>query len=143
MHKKNTFIMLLITILLSFVSCESQQTTSSLILKLKQDTLKSILPEDIPLEVTQFTITGKGPLEDDYFNINIKDNETTIKGLTLGTWDLFAVGKNIDGLLLVSGSTTVEIDKNPTSAEIELNKLVGNGNIKINFIWNPEYTNNP
>ncbi len=146
MKKNKTISILIIFLSLFLISCEEKQTTSSLIVNLNQEITKrdkSILPEDIPLEVTQYTITGTGPFEGDSFTVNIKDNKTTINGLTQGTWDLFAVGKNIDGLLLVSGSKEVTIDKNPTSAVIDLNKLVGNGNINIEFIWDAELTNNP
>ncbi len=146
MHKKNIIFILFITFFLIITGCEENNSTSSLILNLDQEKItrnKSILPEDIPLEVTQYTVNGNGPFEKDSFTVNTRDNKTTIKGLTMGNWDLFAVGKNSDGLLLVSGTATVEISNKPSEAIIELNKLVGNGNIDIDFIWDPELTNNP
>lgn len=145
--KKNKviiFIILLITIIIT--SCDNKPYSSTLTLNVNQENIKrgkSILPEDIPLEVTQYTITGQGPGKNDTFSITTRENKTTIKGLTIGNWDLVAVGKNSDGLLLVSGSTSINIEKNPTSASIELNKLVGTGNIEINYNWNPLLINNP
>lgn len=146
MRKLHAFTIFVLLIAFSFTSCEETQTTSSIVLKLTQEvnnSSRSIFPEDTPLDVTQYSITGNGPTEKDYFNVNTKDNKTTIEGLSVGKWDLFAVGKNIDGLLLVSGSTEIEVNQNQATAEIELNKLVGNGNIKITFMWNSELTTNP
>ncbi|MGD1820024.1 MAG: hypothetical protein ACPKOI_09115 [Pleomorphochaeta sp.] len=144
--KKIKFSLMFILFCLFFISCDDKIFTSSLSLNLNQETTrksKSILPEDIPLEVTQYTITGQGPNVEDTFTINTRDKKTTIEGITIGSWDLFAVGKNCDGLILVSGTNTVEVKQEPTSTVIELNKLVGNGNIDIDFIWNPELVNNP
>lgn len=146
MKKKYSILFIFLISTIFLFSCENKPFTSSITLNINKENIKkdkSILPEDIPLDVTQFTITGKGPSKNDTFSINTRDNKTTIKGLNIGRWELVAVGKNSDGLLLVSGTTTVNIEKNPTTAIIELNKLVGTGNISINYQWDSNLIKNP
>ncbi|MGD1822704.1 MAG: hypothetical protein ACPKM0_08090 [Pleomorphochaeta sp.] len=139
-----TFYLLIIPFIL--LSCDNKPYSSSLTLNVNQEIVKkdkSILPEDIPLEVTQYSITGQGPNEKDTFSISTRENKTTVKGLTIGTWDIFAVGKNADDLVLVSGSKSVKITKDPTTTVIELDTLVGTGNISLTFNWDPDLITNP
>lgn len=146
MKKRISILYFSIFVLLLFSSCQEPQKTSSLTLNISQENTKknkSILPEDIPLDVTQYTITGKGPFEKDSFSVSTHNNTATVKGLTVGNWDILAIGKNSDGLLLVSGKANVDIKKEPTSIAIELDTLVGNGNIKIDFNWDSQLINNP
>ena len=145
---KKHFINFTICLFLLFLlfSCDDKTYSSTLTLNINQKNIKkdkSILPEDIPLDVTQFTITGQGPNKNDTFKINTSEDKTVIRGINIGEWDLFAVGKNKDGLILVSGETTITITTEATSAIIELDQLVGSGTMSIEYNWNPSLVTNP
>lgn len=146
MKKHFMYFTIIILSSIFLLSCDDKPYSSTLTLNVNQKNIKrdkSILPEDIPLEVTQFTITGQGPNKNDTFKINTTEKKTIIKGINVGEWDLFAVGKNKNGLLLVSGESTITISSEPTNAIIELNQLVGSGSISIEYNWNPSLVNNP
>jgi len=147
---KKYFLVILVIILALFfvVSCDdSSQATGSLklILKIGEQSSRSLLPEDTCLDVTRYVVTGEGP-GGKTFSVNSESSAITIEGLNIGKWTITAKGLNNNNLELVKGVVTHEITKNSSPATIILNQLVGNAEFHIEISWassdipNPELT---
>lgn len=129
---------------MSLGGCKQEPGRSSLRLTMQggQEQNRSILPEDTPLEVSRYVVTGEGP-QNSTFEVQTTNPSVEVEGLLMGVWNVTALGQNKQGLNLVSGSTTCTISSEPTNALIELNKLTGEGTMKINFTWDQDKITHP
>lgn len=134
---------MIVTMIFS-VSCTGDPTTATMHLRLStSDVLgKSIVPSGVPLDVTQYVVRGEGP-QGSSFTVESKNAMLSVDGLQIGSWKLSAVGRNSNGIDLVTGDTDFQLTQNPTTATITLNQLVGSGTMRIYFSWDPGRIQNP
>jgi len=138
------FFVLMMILLISFAGCKEEPGRSSLRLTMQRndEQNRSILPEDTPLEVSRYAVTGTGP-QGSTFEMQSTNPTMEVEGLLMGNWELIAVGQNKDGVNLVSGSTTCSLTSEPTNALIELNTLTGTGTMNVQFTWDKTKISNP
>ena len=103
---------------------------------------KTLLPNDTPLEVSRYVVEGTGP-QDTTFSVMSNTNKVDVDGLLIGTWDITAVGRNDQGIDLVTGSVSVNLSKDPLETVIKLNALSGNGMMDIHLGWDATKINSP
>ncbi len=135
---KKSFIM--ISILLSVMllaSCEGESNHGTLRINLASDDSRSILPEDFPLDIVSYRITGTGP-SGASLDIETAKTSTTVDGMIVGEWELHATALNENGDALVRGSTTVRITGRSTNTTIYLDELIGEGDVSITLSWDPD-----
>ena len=138
-----TFVLMMI-IVISIAGCKEEPGRSSLRLTMQSndDQNRSILPEDTPLEVSRYAVTGTGP-QGSTFEMQSTNPTMEVEGLLMGNWEIIAVGQNRDGVNLVSGSTSCSLTSEPTNALIELNSLMGTGTMNVQFTWDKTKISNP
>ncbi len=135
---------LMMILVISFAGCKEEPGRSSLRLTMhsNDDQNRSILPQDTPLEVSRYAVTGEGP-QGSTFEMQSTNPTMEVEGLLMGNWVLTAVGQNRDGVNLVSGSATCSLTSEPTNAVIELKTLMGTGTMNIEFTWDKSKISNP
>ena len=135
---------LMMILVISFAGCKEEPGRSSLHLTMQrnEEQNRSILPQDTPLEVSRYAVTGTGP-QGSTFELQSTNPTMEVEGLLMGNWDIVAVGQNKNGVNLVSGSTTCSLTSEPTNALIELNSLVGTGTMNVQFSWDKTKISNP
>ena len=138
------FFVLMMILIIGFSGCKEEPGRSSLRLTMQRndDQNRSILPQDTPLEVSRYAVTGEGP-QGSTFEMQSTNPTMEMEGLLMGNWALTAVGQNKDGVNLVSGSATCSLTSEPTNAIIELNTLMGTGTMNVEFTWDKEKISNP
>ncbi|HKM07299.1 MAG TPA: hypothetical protein VJ869_09925 [Sphaerochaeta sp.] len=138
------FLVLMMIVVISFAGCKEEPGRSSLRLTMQgnEDQNRSILPNDTPLEVSRYAVTGEGP-QNSTFEMQSTNPTMEVEGLLIGNWTITAVGQNKHGLNLVSGSSTCLLTSEPTNAVIELNSLMGMGTMQIAFTWDNTKISNP
>ena len=137
-------IVLLMILVINFTGCKEEPGRSSLRLTMhsNEDQNRSILPQDTPLEVSRYAVTGMGP-QGSTFEMQSPSPTMEVEGLLMGNWEITAVGQNLYGVNLVSGSATCSLTSEPTNALIELNSLMGSGTMKVEFTWDNSKISNP
>ncbi|NBK20475.1 MAG: hypothetical protein EOM68_00400 [Spirochaetia bacterium] len=137
-------LVLMMILVVSFAGCKEEPGRSSLRLTMQRndDQNRSILPEDTPLEVSRYAVTGTGP-QGSTFEMQSANPTMEVEGLLMGNWEITAVGQNRNGVNLVSGSTTCSLTSEPTNALIELNTLMGTGTMNVQFTWDKTKISNP
>ena len=103
---------------------------------------KTLLPNDTPLEVSRYVVEGVGP-QDTTFSVMSNTSAVDVDGLLIGNWDITAVGRNSQGVDLVTGSVSVNLTKDPLETVITLDALSGNGMMDIHLQWDASKINNP
>ncbi|WP_320123054.1 hypothetical protein [uncultured Sphaerochaeta sp.] len=103
---------------------------------------KTLLPNDTPLEVSRYVVEGTGP-QDTTFSVMSNTSTVDVDGLLIGTWDITAVGRNDQGVDLVTGSVSVNLSKDPLETVITLDALSGNGMMDIHLGWDASKINSP
>ncbi len=138
------FFVLMMVLVISFAGCKEEPGRSSLRLTMQSndDQNRSILPQDTPLEVSRYAVTGEGP-QGSTFEMQSTNPTMEVEGLLMGNWVITAVGQNRDGVNLVSGSTSCTLTSEPTNALIELKSLMGTGTMNIQFSWDKAKISNP
>ncbi|HAF86073.1 MAG TPA: hypothetical protein DCG32_06880 [Sphaerochaeta sp.] len=137
-------IVLMMILVISFTSCKEEPGRSSLRLTVhsNEDQNRSILPQDTPLEVSRYAVTGIGP-QGSTFEMQSTSPTMEVEGLLMGNWEITAVGQNLHGVNLVSGSATCSLTSEPTNALIELDSLMGSGTMNVEFTWDTSKISNP
>ena len=138
------FLVLMMILVISFSGCKEEPGRSSLHLTMQSKDVqnRSILPQDTPLEVSRYAVSGKGP-QGSTFEMQSTSPTMEIEGLLMGNWEITAVGQNTQGVNLVSGSTNCSLTSEPTNAFIELNSLMGTGTMNVEFSWDKTKISNP
>ena len=137
-------LILMMILVISFTGCKEEPGRSTLRLTMqgKDDQNRSILPQDTPLEVSRYAVSGKGP-QGSTFEMQSTTPTMEVEGLLMGNWVITAVGQNKLGVNLVTGSTSCSLTSEPTNAVIELKTLMGTGTMNVEFTWDKTKISNP
>lgn len=137
-------LLLLALLVVGLAGCKEEPGRTSLHLTMqeKQGQDRSIVPQDTPLEVSRYAVTGEGP-QGSTFEIQSTSANMEIDGLLMGNWTITAVGQNKDGVNLVQGSTACTLTTEPTNAVIELKSLMGSGTMTVHFTWDQSKISSP
>ncbi|MFA7167767.1 MAG: hypothetical protein WC096_02595 [Sphaerochaetaceae bacterium] len=128
-----------------FSGCKSEveeRTTLTLHMASEAFETKSITPQDTPLEVARFVVSGEGP-DNTRFSTTTNKTSVTVSGLLIGQWTVHAIGQNSDGVDMVEGTTTLQLKPEATTATLNLNSLKGTGTIDLTVNWQKELITNP
>ncbi|MFA6682068.1 MAG: hypothetical protein WCS35_08545, partial [Sphaerochaeta sp.] len=138
------FFALMMILVISFTGCKEEPGRSSLRLTMQSNDAqnRSILPQDTPLEVSRYAVTGEGP-QGSTFEMQSTTPTMEVEGLLMGDWKITAVGQNKNGVNLVSGSATCSLTGEQTNTLIELKTLMGTGTMHVEFTWDTEKISNP
>lgn len=142
MRKTFNFLMAFLMLIALFTSCEESSGVATMRINLSSDTSRLIAPDDIPLEVVSYHITGSGP-SDATFDITTTKTSTSLSGVAVGKWTINATGLNSLGQAIVTGSTTFTLSVNNPSVIVRLSNLVGEGNLSVSMRWNTEVVSSP
>lgn len=125
-------------------SCRQDGGTGTLriILDNTNGNARLISPENYPLDVVKYRISGSGP-GGATFNITTTRTSATLEGLAVGTWNLTATGLNENDDGIVQGGTEFTLTASNTSAVIKLDELVGQGNLSVSAVWDADTTKDP
>lgn len=125
-------------------SCRQDGGTGTLriILDSTNGNTRLISPENYPLDVVKYRISGSGP-GGATFNITTTKTSATLEGLAVGVWSLAATGLNENDDGIVQGMTEFTLTANSTSAVIKLDELVGQGNLSVSAVWDADTTKDP
>ncbi len=122
--------------------CEEQShmTTSTLRLALTSPhykTERSLTPDQDLMGITSYHITGTGP-KNQTFNLNSDQQLVSIGNLTIGAWDIVAEGLNSKNEVMVRGTLKTLLSKVTSSATLQLDTLVGKGNLSATITWDTD-----
>ena len=135
MRNAKTLTVILLLALAVLASCEEAQDYATLRVNLQKD--RSIVPEDYPLEITSYRVSGTGP-SGASFSVETSRETVSLEGLVIGEWNLLAEGLNSRGDTLVTGETVHRLSATNGSTVIVLKDLVGEGSLSITLSWDPE-----
>ncbi len=135
MKNAKTLTVILLLALAVLASCEEAQDYATLRVNLQKD--RSIVPEDYPLEITSYRVSGTGP-SGASFSVETSRETVSLEGLVIGEWNLLAEGLNSRGDTLVTGETVHRLSATNGSTVIVLKDLVGEGSLSITLSWDPE-----
>ncbi len=138
------FLVLMMILVICLTGCKEEPGRSSLRLSMQSNEIqnRSILPQDTPLEVSRYAVSGVGP-QGSTFEMQSANPSMEIEGLLMGNWEITAIGQNELGVNLVSGHTTCSLTSEPTNAVIELKTLIGTGTMKIELTWDKSKISSP
>ena len=138
------FLIIMMILIMSFSGCKEEPGRSSLRLTMHggDDQTRSIVPNDTPLEVSRYAVTGKGP-QGGTFEVQSTNPTIEVEGLLMGNWQITAIGQNNQGVNLVHGSAECSLTSEPTNVLIELKTLVGTGTMNVQFAWDSTKISNP
>ena len=128
--KKLFIVISILSSIMLLASCEEAQSHGTLRINLASDSSRSILPEDFPLNIVSYRITGSGPAGAS-LDIETSKTSTTVDGMAVGEWELQATALNENGDALVRGSTEVRITGRSANTTIYLDELIGKGDVTI------------
>lgn len=141
MKKPNIIILILLSLFILF-SCKDEINRGNMEIRIENSNSKTLMPESSSVEIVKYKINGKGP---DESNISFETSRTsyTLEGILIGAWKLEAYGLNREGTEIVKGSTTFNLTATNNKAVINLNELVGEGNLDLTFKWEDKKLKNP
>ena len=143
MKKKALTPLVILLIALLAISCQGESSSATLRVVLDSSiTERVIVPDDFPLDVVKYRISGSGPGEQT-FSITTSRSSATLEGLQIGEWKLQATGMNEENVPIVEGSTTFTLTQNNTSATIRLDSLIGEGNLEVLITWDRDRVSEP
>jgi hypothetical protein len=97
------------------------------------DNQKSLGPS-IDFRMTAFDISGIGPEDATFEILNYTSGNVEKTALAIGYWTIQVLGKNTEGVLIGTGSASVEVQPSTIShVTIELAPITGNGTFEINL----------
>lgn len=132
--RKHVYAYLIIAVasLLLSASCEGQQGNATLRVNIQKQ--RAIAPEDYPLEIESYRVSGAGP-SGASFSVETSRQSVTIEGLAIGEWKLKAEGLNSNGDALVAGEAMHSLSGTNGTVSIELSAAAGIGNVSIVLDW--------
>jgi len=137
MKAKNLAIILIAALSLSgctFLFNRGGQS-GSLVLSLPDagDNQKSLGPA-IDFRMTSFNISGVGPDGATFEILDYTSGSVEKTALAIGSWTIQVLGKNAGGVVIGTGSGSVEVKPSSTARlTIELAPIAGNGTLEINL----------
>jgi hypothetical protein len=106
-------------------------------------TAKTIEP-NLDMDVATYDIYGSGPYGRSFEQLGVEDTTVWQKSLIPGVWTITVNAKNIDGVIIGTGSVEVEIIAGKvTNAEITVTPLIGEGILDVTVIWPVDVIENP
>ena len=135
MRKLTALILLAAAMIVAATSCEERLESATLRVSLQRD--RSIVPENYPMEVTSYRISGEGP-ESETFSVETSKESVSLEGLVIGDWHILAEGLNANGDVLVTGETDHRLTGTNGSCTIVLSELVGEGSLSVVLNWDPD-----
>lgn len=133
---------LLICLMIGLISCSDEPTRQNMEINIKEETSKTILPQDTSVDVVKYKIEGIGP---DNNKVSFETSRTsyTLEGMLIGSWHFTAYGINREGIRMVKGETDFNLSPSNTKATIELNEIVGTGELDLIFKWDVSKISDP
>ena len=107
----------------------------SLALTISTSLPRTILP-DTDMEVSSYDLIGVGPENASFEVLNIGGGTVVVEDLVPGSWSVGVTGKNSQGIVIVSGDSTVIISPNQASeASVEITPVEGEGTALLSISW--------
>ena len=133
-HKKGVLLVLVLAIIV-FVSCDNnlKQTTKDVTVQFTTVN-RSI---DVDYSVSSYLLKGTGP-NSTTLEKEINTSSFVLKALPIGKWNFDVTAYDSDNVALASGEVEIVITKQTNNIAIELDYLVGFGDILINVDWNSD-----
>lgn len=137
MKKKVFFALLALVLCLMLASCEPEQTSqkANLVVQLKDEVSKTIMPKQNQLSVTRYSIEGSGPGGISFAPVYGDTAQLSVSELAPGSWTLTARAYNAEGKNLAQGSTNCTLARGPNNVSVVLNSIPGAGSVQIAFSW--------
>lgn len=141
--KKILCILLSLSVLLLF-SCnqEGEKTATMRIILEDVKTSRLIAPENYPLEIDTYYITGHGP-DGKRFDIHTGKTSATIENVVIGEWTIKVQGLNEYDNVIVEGSKSFTLSNSNNSVTITLDTLYGEGDLSVKLKWKDSTVENP
>lgn len=147
--KLNLFLLLFTAISICLISCEEEQTSSLIDLKLslnstaKTKTSRDFSPTSDELTISKFVVTLKGP-DNQTSTFETIESSKILTNLVKGKYEISAIGYNGVNKPIVEGSGTYYLFNVNSTVNMTLNYISGQGNVALDFYWNenqvdPEY----
>lgn len=135
-------VVLILFALISLIACEAQSHTADMRITLEKEVSRTYAPNDVNLTITNYQITCTGP-DNQQHDYNTSRNTFVLEGLPVGQWNITAEGRNAEGLSLVRGTTTFDLNPTNTNATVVLNELIGTGDISLTYTWDSSLIKSP
>ncbi|MGI6466688.1 MAG: hypothetical protein ACOXZZ_03740 [Sphaerochaetaceae bacterium] len=133
-------IALILIVLVSFISCDEPQGTTTLRLALNDDSRNVansrdvIGPEGESLFISNYIVSGSGPNESS-FTITTSSTHVDITNLLVGLWEIEVIGLNQHDTPISSGIINHNLTTKSNNVEVKLSSFVGEGSVDIGFYW--------
>lgn len=142
-QKLNSILAIVLILSLAlFISCEAKKNTADMRITMEKEVSRTYTPTDVNLSITNYELTCTSP-SNEIFKYTTKRNTFILEGVALGEWNIKVDGKNDNGTVLVSGSTTFNLNDTNTNATVILNELKGTGNVSLTYSWNSSLVKSP
>ncbi len=103
---------------------------------------RTIMPEgETALDIAYYTISGSGPSGQSLASVNCSSATLTVNSLLVGDWTFTATAYNAADHALAAGCIEVYIISSGNTITLELDEVVGEGDMNLAFSWNPEQVN--
>lgn len=132
--------------LLAFAGCEAQHTGNTRDIRITLDgsrtfNARNIDPDGVaPLTLTSYALSGNGPEGFSFGPLNASSSTFTVHAVPVGQWEFQAVGYNGATRAIAAGTLQAQITHNVDALTIELDELIGSGDLAVTVNWNEEQT---
>ena len=133
-------VLAVVLFMLLVMSCDEGGTAGAtmLELRLEEDVSRTIMPSAALMEVSKYSVSGKGPGGAAFGPVMSTESTLSIRNLSTGSWELTAKALNIQNNVIASGSASVDITRGENKATVVLDKMSGSGSLQLNFTWDRE-----
>lgn len=133
---------LLMLIVFSLTSCAELITTLTgeggvLTVHIAEDNVspRTIVPS-LSMEIASYDIYGTGPYGETQESTGIVGTTNSWSNLALGTWNIQVDARNQSGIIIATGSTTVEVFQGQVSnANVLVQPVTGTGTLNLSMTW--------
>lgn len=144
-HARHWLFIGLCAVALAYMGCndsglgDQSRTTDPVTLSLSSgDFQKDVLPKGQSLEIATYDVTGTGPDGESLSLSDVADNEShsvDLGRLAIGGWEFSAQGKNAEGTVLATGSTTCYLAPSSKTCTLVLDQFPGSGSLSVSLSW--------
>ena len=133
-------VLAVVLFMLLVMSCEDDAAAGPAVLELtlEEDVGRTIMPSAALLEVSRYSVSGKGPGGAAFGPVMSTESTMSIRNLGTGSWELTAKALNIQNNEIASGTASLEITRGPNKATVVLDRISGSGSLQLNFTWDRE-----
>jgi hypothetical protein len=144
-YKKMPFLAILIIGICSLfiTSCNQEVSDEKCTLKFSIDAnnlldkSRDITPIGDLALITSYKLILNGP-KDESKEISLSDSTGTIKDLSIGYWTIDVEALNSSSKIIATGQSVIYLTNQTNNINIALDKLEGQGNLILSFIWDEE-----